>query len=407
VQRTHTLVIGAGQAGLATSRLLTDAGIDHVVLERGRIGERWRSERWDSLHLLTPNWLSRLPGQSYDGDDPDGYLPAAALADRFQRYAATFDAPVVGGVDVRSVRHAPAGDGFDIDTTAGTWRAANVVVATGWFADPVVPGIADGLAGSVHQVHAGRYRNPATLPDGGVLVVGASATGVQLADELARAGRDVTIAAGRHIRLPRTYRGRDVMWWMDRAGVFDDRVEDVPAHARNQPSVQLVGRAGAGIDLASLAAAGVRVTGRLLGFDGAAARLADDLASSTADADRRLHRLLDRVDGCAGHRDRADRPAPMRLPAAPAGVDLRAEGITTVLWATGFRPSFPWLQVPVLGAGGTVVHRHGVTAAPGLYVVGMRWQTRRSSTFVDGARHDARAVVDHLRRRDRGRGAAA
>lgn len=387
---TDTVVVGAGQAGLATSRLLVEAGRDHVVLERGRIGERWRSERWDSLRLLTPNWMTRLPHHVYDGDDPDGYMRAGELAERFAGYAASFDAPVHEEVAVRSVE--PHDRGYVVETTAGRWSAANVVVATGWFSEPVVPPVAAALDRRVHQVHAARYRNPTSLPHGGVLVVGASSSGVQIAEELARAGRDVTVAVGSHARLPRRYRDRDVLWWLDRVGVLDDPPVD-DERARRQPSLQIAGRpAEAGLDV--LARLGVRVTGRLVGGAGQRVAFADDLHASVAAADRRMLRLLDRVDACCG--GTGDRPSPLVLPVAPRHGHLAAEGIRSVVWATGLRPAFPWLHVPVLDADGALVHRRGVTAFPGLYGVGMRWQTRRSSTFVDGVRHDARAVVRHL-----------
>jgi putative flavoprotein involved in K+ transport len=394
VQQIDTVVIGAGQAGLATSRLLAEAGRDHVVLERGRIGQRWH-ERWDSLRLLTPNWMTRLPGHTYTGDDPDGFMRAAELAATFERYASSFDAPIREEVTVLSVRR--AGErGYLVDTTAGRWRADNVVIATGWFTDPVVPSMASCLDRSIEQLHANRYRNPSALPDGNVLVVGASASGAQIADELARAGRAVTIAVGRHSRMPRTYRGHDAFWWLDRAGVLEDRADDMPEQARLQPSLQVVGRHGANLDLGTLADLGVRVTGRLQAVDGSTVALADDLVPTLADADRRLHRLLDRVEAATGPAWGADRPAPIVLPPAPARIHLPDERITTVIWATGHRPSFPWLHVPVLDASGAPRQRNGMTESDGLYVVGMRWQTRRSSHFIDGVRHDAAIVVDHI-----------
>jgi putative flavoprotein involved in K+ transport len=413
VEQIDTVVIGAGQAGLATSNLLVAAGRAHVVLERGRVGERWRSERWDSLRLLTPNWMTRLPGHAYRGDDPDGYMAAGELAGHLGRYADGFGAPVVTGVSVQSVT--VAGGGYLVATDAGCWSARHVVVATGWCGRPALPRFAADLSPAVDQLHASRYRNPRSLPDGPVLVVGASASGVQIADELRRSGRDVTLAAGSHVRLPRRYRGRDVMWWLDRLGMLDDRVEDVPDRARRSPSLQLVGRpagdagdaADPDLDLGTLAAAGVRITGRVRRAHGHRVSLGDDLAGSIGAADRRLRRLLRRIDD---HVDRhhlgADLPAPEHIravlpPAAPDQLDLRRAGIRSVVWATGYRPSFPWLHVPVTDASGAIAHRRGVTASPGLYVVGMHWQTRRSSTFVDGVRHDAAAVVDHLTARRR------
>jgi putative flavoprotein involved in K+ transport len=414
VNRTDTVVIGAGQAGLATSRLLVAAGRDHVVLERGRIAERWRSERWDSLRLLTPNWMLRLPGHRYEGDDPDGFMTAAELADRFDRYALGFDAPVRSGIAVDTVRRAPDGDGYVVATDDGTWRAQNVVAATGWCGRPALPRAARDLAPAIDRLHSSAYRSPRSLPDGGVLVVGASASGVQIADELRRDGREVVLAAGAHTRLPRRYRGRDILWWLDRMGVLDARPGDIPREAQRQPSMQLIGRAvsDAGrrdrdldLDLASLAGAGVRVTGRLRSLDGSRARFARDLHGTTADAERRLRRLLDRIDRhIDAHRWHAP-PAPRTRPAAPSdgpsAIDLKRAGIRSVVWATGHRPHFPWLDVPVFDHCGAIDHHLGVTAAPGLYVVGMRWQTRRSSTFIDGVRHDASAVVDHLLARRR------
>ena len=401
MNQVDTIVVGAGQAGLATSRLLVEAGRDHLVVERGRIGQRWRSERWDSLRLLTPNWMTRLPHATYDGDDPDGFMPAAELASRFERYAAGFDAPVREDTPVLAVR--PDGDGYTVVTGDGTWSCRNVIVASGWFAEPSVPVWAANLDAAIAQVHSSRYRNPASLPDGGVLVVGASASGVQIADELRRDGRTVAIAAGSHTRLPRTYRGRDVMWWMEGLGILDDRTEDVPEHARRQPSLQLVGRSGgADLDLGTLAAAGVLVLGRLGTIDGTVAHAAGDLIAATDDADRRLRRLLDRIDGriagegLEGEVPPADPIRPVTVGPGPCSLDLRAAGIRSVVWATGHRPAFPWLDVPVLRPTGAIEQRAGVTAAPGLYTVGMRWQSRRSSTFIDGVRHDAAAVVKHI-----------
>ncbi|MCZ7528535.1 MAG: NAD(P)-binding domain-containing protein [Acidimicrobiia bacterium] len=318
---TETVIIGAGQAGLALSRHLTSAGRDHVVVDRGRLAERWRSERWDSLRLLTPNWMTRLPGWSYDGPDPDGFMTAAEVVAFFEAYAASFGAPVLEGVTVESVE--PAGGGFRVSTDAVTWRTANVVVATGAADVPRVPGLAGHLPAHVHQITPSRYRNPAGLPDGGVLVVGASSSGLQIADELARAGRRAVLAVGDHNRMPRRYRGRDVMWWLDRTGVFDTRIEDVPhpERSRRSPSMQLVGRPDHGdLDLGTVHRQGVELAGRLVDVDGGVVRFADDLAATTARAEARLCRVLDGIDACiagAGLDARVappDRPAPSTSP---------------------------------------------------------------------------------------------
>lgn len=411
---TETVIIGAGQAGLALSRHLTSAGRDHVVVDRGRLAERWRSERWDSLRLLTPNWMTRLPGWSYDGPDPDGFMTAAEVVAFFEAYAASFGAPVLEGVTVESVE--PAGGGFRVSTDAVTWRTANVVVATGAADVPRVPGLAGHLPAHVHQITPSRYRNPAGLPDGGVLVVGASSSGLQIADELARAGRRVVLAVGDHNRMPRRYRGRDVMWWLDRTGVFDTRIEDVPhpERSRRSPSMQLVGRPDHGdLDLGTVHRQGVELAGRLVDVDGGVVRFADDLAATTARAEARLCRVLDGIDACiagAGLDARVappDRPAPLDVPSAPRHLHLRGAGIGTVVWATGYRQAYPWLRLPGLDhRQGLSQTRGAVEGVDGLFVLGQRFQTRRSSNFIDGVRHDARLVADRIARRAPSRAAA-
>ena len=409
MQHTDTIVVGAGHAGLAVSRLLTATGHDHVVLDRGRVAERWRSERWDSLHLLTPNWMTRLPGFSYRGPDPDGHLPAHRLVRHLEAYAASFRAPVLTGTVVREV--ASSSDGYRVDTDRGSWRTLSVVIATGPGEMPALPGSLRRPDPRIHVLPASAYRNPGLLPPGGVLVVGASSSGVQIADELARAGRSVVVAVGRHTRVPRSYRGMDIFWWLECTGRLArtiDEVADADA-ARHEPSLQLVGRAAgdqlpADLDLGTLLAHGVRLTGRLAGIDGTAVQLQDDLRHSIGAAERRLERLLDSVDryvdeqGLTAEVWPPERPRPVPIPASPTRMDLRAEGIGTVLFATGYRPHHPWLRVPVTAGDGSIVQHRGVTAAPGLYVVGQRFQHRRDSSFVDGARHDAAAVVGHLRR---------
>ncbi len=407
-ETVETVVVGAGHAGLAVSRLLSDAGRDHVVLERGRVAERWRTERWDSVHLISPSWMLRLPGMPYAGSAPDSYLSAGGFVRHLDGYARSFCAPVLDRTTVLSVEHAPGPGGtrFRVRSDRGTWRAANVVVATGPYELPNVP---TGLRLDVPVVPASSYRNPETLASGGVLVVGASASGVQIADELRRAGRDVTIAVGRHTRMPRRYRGVDAYFWMEQTGRLARTIDAVvdPAAARREPSPQLVGgseleRSVADLDLGVLAATGVRVVGRLQGVDGSVARFRPDLPDTVAAADAAMRRFLDEVDahvergGVVHHVWGADRPAPVELPPAPEHLDLRAEGIGAVVLATGQRPHFPWLRVPVLTVGGAVRQRRGVTPAPGLYVVGQRFQHRRDSATIDGARFGAADVVAHI-----------
>jgi putative flavoprotein involved in K+ transport len=402
MQRTDTVIIGAGHAGLAMSRCLADRGLDHVVLERGSVGERWRTARWDSFRLLTPNWLSRLPGWVYAGREPDGFMTAGEFADHLSGYARSFHAPVLPHAQVTRVERTSIG--FRVRTKRGDWAARAVVIATGYHSRAKVPELAAGLAPGIAQVAAAHYRSPSNLPDGGVLVVGASASGVQIAHELALAGRPVVLAVGRHTRLPRRYRGRDILWWLDRTGALERDIDDVAnaTAARAEPSLQLVGAShGRGVDLGVVQAAGVRVTGRLRALAGTVAGFADDLADTMVAAQDRLTRVLGGIDRYAAATPGTaagppDPPPVLAPPAALSRVDLRRAGISAVVWATGFRPSYPWLAVPVLDGDGLIRHCRGVTKVPGLYAIGLRFQSRRNSTFIDGARHDAAYLADRI-----------
>ncbi|HSI92725.1 MAG TPA: NAD(P)-binding domain-containing protein [Jiangellaceae bacterium] len=398
MRRIDTVVIGAGQAGLATSRCLTEVGREHIVLDRGRPAESWRSARWDSLHLLTPNWMSRLPGWSYQGDDPEGFMSVGDLVRYLDSYAVSFEAPVQPWTSVTEVR--PDDGGYRVTTTGGNWTARHVVVAAG--PRPRVPEQAAGLAPDIWQLHTNRYRNPMVLPPGGVLVVGASASGVQIANELRLAGRNVTLAVGTHSRLPRRYRGMDIMWWLEQTGALNRTVDDVSDvdRARGEPSSQLAG--GRNLDLNILNDHGVTITGRLVGIDGHRARFGGELPVTTAAAEAKLRRTLTTIDeyiaGAGLEREvlPPDEIRPVRLPPGPTSVDLRAAGISTVIWATGFDYRYPWLRVPVHDPSGDIRQYRGVTDARGLYTVGLRFMHRRNSQFIDGVRHDARTIVQHL-----------
>jgi putative flavoprotein involved in K+ transport len=403
MHRTHTIVIGGGQAGLAVSRCLRDAGLDHVVLERGRLAERWRSERWDSLHLLTPNWMSRLPGWSYDGDDPDGFMAAGDLVHALERYAGSFAAPVEEHTTVEAVTW--DGRAYTVTTDRGSWQAPNIVVATGHAMEPRVPSFAASIDRSIHQQAANQYRRPAQLPDGGVLVVGASATGTQLAEELAVAGRDVVLAVGGHSRMPRTYRGLDIFTWMHGVGLLDDHIDDHPRpdRAPRSPSMQLVGAPDRrNLDLATCQRAGAQLAGRLGSIDGTHAAFETGLDRTVARAEQRMHRMLDTIDryvrsaGLEREIASPDRPSPVQVGHGPGAIDLAARNITTVLWATGFDRRYPWLPAAALDDRGEIRHRHGIGALPRLYVVGLRYQRHRSSNFIGGVGADARHIVDHL-----------
>ena len=403
--RTTTVVIGAGHSGLATSRFLTQRAIEHVVLDRGDIANSWRTQRWDSLRLLTPNWLSRLPGFAYDGPDPDGFMTVPEVIAFIERYAAVVEAPVRTGTTVTDV--SAIGGGYRVTTDRGTWEAPTVVLASGGFNLPNVPALAAAVPSSVTTINAASYRRPDQLPDGAVLVVGASATGIQLADELQRSGRPVTLSVGEHVRMPRAYRGRDIMWWMTAAGILDERYDEVDdvVRARNVPSPQLVGTLDRSTrDLNALTDIGVALVGRLSEVRDGVALFSGALRNKCALADLKLGRLLDTFDAWALasglDRDVAPphRPAPTRVPDAPRlAVDLRSGEIASIVWATGFRPDYSWLSVPVLDRKGRLRHEGGVvTGAPGMYAVGLNVLRRRKSSFIHGAEDDARELTDHL-----------
>jgi putative flavoprotein involved in K+ transport len=400
MQRTDVAVIGAGQAGLAMSHRLGARGIGHVVLDRGRIAESWRSERWDSLRLLTPNWMSRLPGHAHAGPDPDGFMDRDAVVALLEGYAESFRPPVVAGARVCAVAAAPSG--YRVESTRGAWLTRAVVIATGACGRPRIPGFAAALPADVLQIAPNAYRRPADLPAGGALVVGGSATGVQLAAEIHASGRPVTLAVGRHSRMLRRYRGRDIFAWMQASGIIRQswtRVADIAA-ARRQPSLQLSGQGP--IDLATLAAAGVRIVGRVEGADGARLALGDGLAQDCAASDERLWRTLARIDAYIAAAGIAAPPDPVawRTPQHPVGgarsVDLAGEGTASIVWATGYRRDYGWLDLPVLDAAGEILHHGGVTAAPGLYVLGLRFLRHRSSNFIDGVGLDAEALAEGI-----------
>jgi putative flavoprotein involved in K+ transport len=406
MKRTDTVIIGGGQAGLAMSRCLTDESIEHVVLERGRIGERWRSERWDSLRLLSPRWHTRLPGFHYQGADPNGFMAMPELISYFERYARSFSAPIQNETTVLSVEQAPRG--YRVRTDQGDWLTPNVVVATGHCGVPFVPRTAAGLSTHIHQLVPSWYKNPEQLPDGGVLVVGASASGIQLAQEIHRSGRPVTLAVGRHTRIPRNYRGRDITWWLEASGMLAERIDEAfdLDSARRQPSLQLVGTPDHGsIDLGVLQDEGIRLTGRVDSFDRMTVRFRQDLPKNVDASERKLDRVLDRIDAFIDETRMSastpDRRQPIAVASTPSELNLRDEGISTVLWATGYRRRYPWLKVPVLNTIGEIIHDGGVTSATGLYALGLNFQRTRKSSFIDGVGADARFVAEQICRRFR------
>ena len=404
VVHVSTVIIGAGHAGLAMSRRLSERSIDHVVLERGEVANSWRNERWDSLRLLTPNWQSRLPAMSYRGDDPDGYMTMPEVADLIVRYAATIDAPLRLGTTVTRVAAVDAS--YVVETDHGNWTCDNVVIASGGSNIANVPDIARDVPSSVAMVTPMTYRCPDDLDDRRVLVVGASATGVQLADEIRRSGRPVTISVGEHVRMPRVYRGRDVFWWLDAAGISDERHDDIDdlVRARNLPSPQLIGTPEhRTIDLNELTDVGVEMVGRLGRINEGVAQFSGSLANVCMLADLKLNRLLQTFDDWAADGDLLGVEAPhrfdpTRVPSPPCTeIDLDAHAVGTIVWATGYRPDYSWLDLPVLDRKGRIRHDGGVVEeSPGVYVVGLNMLRRRGSSFIHGANRDSEELADHL-----------
>jgi putative flavoprotein involved in K+ transport len=403
--RTTAVVIGAGQSGLAMSWWLAARSIDHVVLERGEVANSWRTERWDSLTLLTPNWQSRLPGHGYEGDDPDGFRTMPETIAFLERYAKRVSPPLQTHCPVTAVRR--TADGYEVVAGQGTWHCKAVVLATGAFNIAQVPKLAETVPSGIVQLNTGKYRNPESLEPGGVMVVGAAASGAQIADEIQRSGRPVTLAVGEHVRAPRMYRGRDIQWWMDATGLNDERYDQVEnlRRARALSSFQIAGYADRrNVDLNALTSIGVKLVGRLAGIRDGKAQFSGSLRNLCELADLKQNRLLGTFDEWAAENGVSDavdpphRPEPTRVEASPPlGLDFGRAGIRTIVWATGFRPDYSWLDVPVLDHKGNIRHDGSVvTEAPGLYVLGLPFLRRRKSSLMDGAGDDARDLSAHL-----------
>ena len=374
------------------------------MLERGEVANSWRRERWDSLRLLTPNWQSRLPGHVYAGPDPDGYMTVGEVVEFISRFALLSRSPVRTGTTVTSVTRTDTG--YHVATTTGDIECRTMVIASGACNRPVVPAVRDAMPAGIAHITPFDYRSPDHLAAGGVLVVGASATGVQLAAEIVRSGRPVTLSVGEHVRLPRVYRGRDILWWMERSGIWNQRYDEVDdlTRARRLPSPQLVGSSDrVTLDLNALSALGVIPVGRLSAVRDGRALFSGGLKNVFSLADLKLARLLETFDDWAErHAAAADvgaseRFAPTQPPAsARLQLDLRTGEIRTVVWATGFRPDYNWLHVPVLDEKGYLRHDGGIVDSPGMYALGLPVLRRRKSTFIHGAEDDARELIEHL-----------
>jgi putative flavoprotein involved in K+ transport len=390
------IIIGAGHAGLSMSRCLYERGITHMVLERGRIAERWRSECWDSLRLLTPNSFARLPGRAYQGNAPDGFMPVSEWVSFLEEYACSFNAPILTGTNVDFVER--AGQGLQVTAGSDSWRVRALVIATGYCSEPFIPQYAQELPQDILQLYPSCYRSPEQLVEGGVLVVGCGASGVQIAEELVRSGRKVILSVGRHRRLPRVYRGHDILWWSEKIGLFNQRTD--PAISSKIPAPQLVGSdEKRSVDLGILQDMGVRLAGHVAAITGSCVFFHSDLKKSIADADADMVSHLNKVDCYADrHHMGGDKaiPAPISPLNTPSSVDLRDESIRTVIWATGYRRTYPWLKLDILDENGELIHSAGVTKEPGVYVLGLRRQIRYNSNFIDGAGEDARDLADHL-----------
>ncbi|WP_165667524.1 flavin-containing monooxygenase [Metapseudomonas otitidis] len=397
-----TLIVGAGQAGIAMSEHLTRLGVPHLVLERDRIAERWRSQRWDSLVANGPVWHDRFPGMEFEGMSPDAFASKEQVADYFEAYVQRFEVPVRTGVEVTRVVRNVGQPGFRVETSDGVIQARHVVAATGPFQRPVIPAIAP-RSETLVQLHSADYRNPGQLPAGAVLVVGAGSSGVQIADELQRAGKQVYLSVGAHDRPPRSYRGRDFCWWLGVLGEWD---QQAMKPGREHVTIAVSGaRGGHTVDFRALAAQGITLVGLTQAFDGGTVRFANDLADNLARGDENYLALLDAADAYIERNglDLPTEPEARRMRPDPACVrepilelDLVAAGIGAIIWATGFATDYSWLQVDAFDAQGKPRHQRGVSSEPGVYFLGLPWLSRRGSSFIWGVWHDAKHVADQI-----------
>lgn len=405
-EQLETVVIGAGQAGLAMSRELRERGCEHVVVERARVAERWRTQRWASLRFQFPNWSIELPGARYDGDDPDAFAPRDEVVAWLESYRESVAAPVRTGVEVLSLVAAKHDGRFVLRTSQGDIEARNVVVATGPYQRPRVPGMAASLPADVAQLHAGDYSRPDAVPPGAVLVVGTGASGCQIAEELLEAGRDVVLAVGRHRRVPRRYRGRDVFWWRRELGHLDLRSEDLPPAQRPPPPLVTGANGGHDIDLREFAAHGMTLVGHVAGIRDGTIALARDLHAHLDAGDRACDAFRADVDAFVARegRDLPLEPMAIRsrdLPASatPDRLELGRGGIRAVIWATGYTTDFGWIELPVVDERGQALHRRGVSDVPGVYFLGLPWLAKAKSSFLCGVGEDAAHLATCIARR--------
>jgi putative flavoprotein involved in K+ transport len=412
-QSVDTAVVGGGQSGLAMSYHLTQDRRDHVVLERSRVAESWRSRVWDSFCLVTPNWTVQLPGLPYDGPDPDGFMPRAQLIEFLDRYVEWIRPPLRTGVEVTAVRRKAAGDRYILDTTDGSLEARNVVVAAGQYQRPKIPGLASELPEHVLQIHSSEYRNPRELPPGAVLVVGTGQSGAQIAEEIYQSGRRVFLVVSRCGRGPRRYRGKDTSRWMFEMGMFDQTVDKLPPDAKSRCNMHVSGRYGGhDLNLRAFARDGVVLLGRLEGAANGRIFLATDLRENLANADQSAAKLKKSIDEFirkmaidAPEDDAANDFGPNEgAEGEPLlELDLATKDIASVVWATGYRREFGWIHLPITGEDGDPIHRRGVSPFPGLFFLGLRLLHKPKSELLLGVGEDAMFLTSQIRSRDRRR----
>jgi putative flavoprotein involved in K+ transport len=409
-EQVEVVIIGGGQAGLALSYYLTRQGRTHLVLEQGRVGEVWRSERWDSFTLNTPNWMTRLPGFPYQGDDPDGFLPREDIVAYLEQYAASFHAPLQCGVRVTAVRQQPGGDGYLVDAEEITVKARNIVLATGAYPKPKLPTASAALSVDICQLHTSEYRNPQMLPSGAVLVVGTGQSGCQIAEELHESGRQVYLSTSSCGRAPRRYRGKDSTWWLSRLGFFDRTLDQLPSPTAKfacNPHVS-GNHGGHDINLRQFARQGMILLGHVQAAQGKQMILAPDLEENLTKADAFAAQITQGIDeyikrtgmDVAANNTIREVPPTGALTAKPIlTLDLQSAGINTIIWATGYKLDFGWMHLPVFDQTGYPVHQRGVTAYPGLYFLGLHWLYKTKSALLYGVGEDAAFIASAIAER--------